>query len=83
MTLDMILQEFIDTVCAERPATIEPQDLANVHPRPWVTRRGSGGQTRIRMAIGNKVWYEREPGDGTWHRVDDGSEFDITNTVGA
>jgi len=35
------------------------------------------------MAIGKKVWYERQPGDEIWHRVDDGSEFDIINPVAA
>jgi hypothetical protein len=79
----MRLEDFIEKICAERPATLDPHELANIHPRPWVTRRGSGSQTRIRMAIGKKVWYERQPGDETWHRVDDGSEFDIINPVAA
>ncbi len=79
----MRLEDFIDQVSREQPATLELQEVANVYPRPWVTRRGSGKQTRIRMAIGQKVWYERQPGDETWHRVDDGSEFDIINPVAA
>jgi hypothetical protein len=77
----MRLEDFIDHVCREQPATLGPHDLANVHPHPWITRRGSGGQTRIRMAIGSKVWYERKPGEATWHRVEDGSEFDLLNPV--
>jgi len=44
---------------------------------------GQRGPNRIRMAIGKKVWYERQPGDEIWHRVDDGSEFDIINPVAA
>lgn len=79
----MRLEDFIEKTCDERPLTLGPSDLANVYPKPWVTRRGSGGQTRVRMAIGKKVWYERQPGDEIWHRVDDGSEFDIINPVAA
>jgi hypothetical protein len=79
----MRLEEFIDQVCREQPETLSLHELASVHPAPWVTRRGSGKQTRTRMAIGQKVWYERQAGDEVWHRVDDGSEFDIINPVAA
>jgi hypothetical protein len=79
----MQLEDFIDKICREKPSTLERHEVASVHPQPWVTRRGSGKQTRIRMAIGKQVWYERQPGGETWHRVDDGSEFDIINPLAA
>jgi hypothetical protein len=74
----MHLTTFIEQTRERRPDTISLEDLADVHPKPWVVRHGSGGQTRILMSIGGKgLWYERDHGGTTWRRVDDASEFDI------
>jgi hypothetical protein len=72
------LQAFIDQVRQECPETIEASVLTDVYPKPWVTRHGSGTGTRTLMSIGGKgLWYERQPGDSRWVRVDDASEFDV------
>jgi hypothetical protein len=75
------LDQFIETVCEERPLTLTGEELAHVHPHPWVTRHGSGKSARIRMSVGKNVWYERRQGEAVWHRVDDGSEFDLLRTA--
>jgi hypothetical protein len=67
----MELQAFLDRVRQE-PETIDVDVLADVHPKPWVTRHGSGADTRALMNIGGKgLWYERQQGDTRWDRVDD------------
>jgi hypothetical protein len=71
------LEDFIEKVCEERPETLSPDALADVHPKPWCTRHGSGKDARIMMGLGKKVWYERQQGGEIWRRVDDGSEFDL------
>lgn len=78
----MELQAFIDRVQQGRPEMIETSALVDVHPKPWVTRHGCGVDTRTLMSIGGKgLWYERQPGDTRWHRVDDASEFDVLVNV--
>jgi hypothetical protein len=78
----MELQAFIDIAREERPATIDASELIDVYPSPWVTRHGSGDGTRILMNLGGKgLWYERQPGETRWQRVDDASEFDVLINV--
>jgi hypothetical protein len=69
------LAEFIERIERERPDMIHLSDLANVHPKPWVLRAGSGGDARIRMLVGN-VRYEREQGETVWHLAAVRSDFD-------
>lgn len=71
----MHIDEFLDEICAERPDTIDALRLAEVHPRPWFTRHGSGKKARLVMGLRKEVWYQRQQGDAVWRRIDDGSEF--------
>jgi hypothetical protein len=74
----MKLQAFIDQMRQEHPDVIEASALADVYPKPWITRHGSGDDTRTLMSIGGKgLWYERQQGETHWQRVDDASEFDV------
>jgi hypothetical protein len=78
----MNLERFIEQMQQQRPDTIDAADLVDVQPKPWVTRHGCGGRTRTLMSIGGKgLWYERQPGEASWHRVDDASEFDVLVNV--
>jgi hypothetical protein len=72
----MRLEEFIETVKQERPATLTASDMADVRPQPWVNRAGSGKDARIRMTLGG-LRYERHQGEAVWRRVDRTSDFDV------
>jgi hypothetical protein len=66
----MELEDFIERVVREQPDELSAAEVAEVSPRPWVTRHGSGQKARIRMKVGERK-YERRQGENVWNCVEE------------
>lgn len=70
----MTLPEFVAMVERDLPDELAVGFVSKVRPHPWVERRGSGSQARIRMEVGT-IKYERRQTDEEWARVEDWSPW--------